>query len=122
MNRLVTLLALAIALGSPASAQTFYPTSSGQVVAAGEVNFDGTVLVGTGFTARRISTGKYRIVFHNGLSCPLMSVTDVGRTSNPPTPEVFKTSACSPVYFVHFFLAGYASPLDQTFQFVAVTQ
>ncbi|MGA8662547.1 MAG: hypothetical protein WA304_10175 [Candidatus Cybelea sp.] len=125
MNRLVTLLALAIALGGPASAQTFYrvaPVPTLPIV-AGEINFDGRVLLGSGFTAQRISTGKYKIAFLKGQSdCPVFSITVVSNTPNPPTAEVHAPGLCSRVHYVHFFLPGNLTPLDQTFEFVAVGQ
>jgi hypothetical protein len=123
MNRLVTLLALAVVFGGPASAQTFYRVGSVQnpPIVAGEINSDGKVLLGTGFTVRHIAFGKYRIAFPKGSSdCPVMSVTVVGTTSSPPTGEVHQPSVCSRVFYVRFFFPGGEAPFDQTFQFVAV--
>jgi hypothetical protein len=126
MNRVVVLLALAIALGGPASAQAFYrvaPAVQNLPMVAGEVNFDGSVLLGSGFTAQRISTGKYKIAFLKGQSnCPVFSITVVSNVSNPPTGEVHAPRLCSRVHYVRFFLPGNGTPLDETFEFVAVGQ
>jgi hypothetical protein len=45
VNRVVTLIALAIALSGPASAQTSYQIASDSII-AGQVHFDGTVNAG----------------------------------------------------------------------------
>jgi hypothetical protein len=128
MNRFaLAILTLAIALGGPASAQTFYrvaPDFQNPHVVGGEVSADGKIILGTGFTARRIAAGEYRVVFVNGLfpdGCPVMTVTDASDTESPATPEVYhQYSACSLVFYVIFFIPGSYGAFDQSFQFVAV--
>jgi hypothetical protein len=127
MNRsFVAVAALVIALGGPASAQTFYrvaPNFQNPRVVGGEVSADGSVLLGQGFAVRLATYGEYKITFNRGLfldACPVMTVTDVSHGENAPTPEVYQTSACSRVFLVRFFLPGDYDPVAQEFQFVAV--
>ena len=119
MNRFVALIALAIALGGPASAQTSYQIASDSII-AGQVNVDGSVNAGTGFKVHRSSTGKYRIDFPKSTFCPILTVTGFGRTSDPPIAEVHQPWHCSQIFYVRFFLPVNESPLDQAFNFVAV--
>ncbi len=119
MNRVVALIALAVALGGPASAQTSHQIASDSII-AGQVNFDGSVNAGTDFKVRRSSTGKYRIDFPKSIFCPILTVTGFGKTSNPPVAEVHQPWHCSQIFYVRFFLPASGNPLDQTFNFVAV--
>lgn len=121
MNRLVLAIGMLAVMVGPASAQRFYRAASEPPIVAGEVSSNGTVILGTGFTAQRMSNGKYRIAFPKGPGdCRVVSVTDVGNTSDPPTGEVHEPGPCSRVFYVRFFLPGNGIPLDQTFQFVAI--
>jgi hypothetical protein len=91
MNRFIFLgIALEIALLGPASAGTIYryapPAAINVKVAAGEIDADGFIARGVGFTVRHIDTGIYIITFKPGYfpsGCVAMTVTDVGEQVTP---------------------------------------
>ena len=122
MNRFVTLLALAIALGGPASAQTSYelaPDFRNPRVVGGEINADGTIARGRGFRARHIATGEYEITFKEQLfltACPIMTVTTLNGYGMP---IIDQGAACSRRFKLNFYLPGPGN-VDEAFQFIAV--
>ncbi|MGB8151691.1 MAG: hypothetical protein WCE97_10915 [Candidatus Cybelea sp.] len=123
MNRLVTLLALAIALGGPASAQTSYaiaPDFRIPRVVGGEVYVSGGRVLGKGFSSRIVTAGEYEIVFQPRLfsGCPVMTVTPMGAGDNPPTGEVYQPSVCSATFYVFWHSENIVE--NTVFQFVAV--
>jgi hypothetical protein len=126
MNRLVLAIAMLAIMVGPASAQNFNrvaPDSQNARTVGGEVKFDGTVVLGTGFTAHRIATGRYRIVFQQYLfvnNCPILTVTPVAVGGFPAIAEVLQRSTCDRAFHVRFWNASNEQAQDSTFQFVAV--
>jgi hypothetical protein len=126
MNRLVAMLALAVALGGPASAQTFYrPSPDFRLprIVGGEVDFNGAPVLGNNFSSRLLGPGEYEIDFRQGVfagGCPVLNAVVLGGGRYPPTAEVDQPSTCSRTFYVYWFSAitnGYEST---PFQFVAV--
>jgi hypothetical protein len=126
MNRVVLFLALAIALGAPASAQTSYgvaPDFRIPRVIGGEVDVNGGRVLGNGFSSALISNGSYQIVFNQDLfrgSCPVMTVTPMGASPGPPFAEVFQSKVCSRTFYVFFWSPQFLLFVTAPFQFVAV--
>jgi hypothetical protein len=124
MNRVVTLLALSVGLGGPASAQTFGPSPDFRVprVVGGEVYISGGRVLGDGFSSRIVTDGEYEIAFKPRLfsGCPVMTVTPMGTQDNAPVFEVSQETACSATFYVYFWDPGTSVPANRTFQFVAV--
>jgi hypothetical protein len=124
MNRIVVLLALAIAFGGPASAQTSYgvaPDFSIPRVVGGEVYISGGRVLGKGFSSRIVTDGEYEIVFQPRLfsGCPVMTVAPMGAQDNTPVFEVSQQTTCSTTFYVYFWDPGTGTRANRTFQFVA---
>jgi hypothetical protein len=62
---------------------------------AGEVNSDGTILRGSGFTVQHLATGVYQLRFNGDQfvgGCPVMVATTAGSAYYTPFPEVTQAS------------------------------
>ncbi len=125
MNRVVVLLALAIVLGGPVSAQTSYGVSPEfriPRVVGGEVDVNGGRVLGKGFSSTLVAVGVYEIVFRQDLfrgGCPVLNAMVLGEARNPPTPEVYQPSACSTTFYVYWASGAYKF-VSTPFQFIAV--
>jgi len=125
MNRLVTLLALAVALGGPASAQTVYRSSPDfriPRIVGGEVDVNGGPVLGKDFSSHLVGAGVYEIDFHQGVfqgGCPVLTATVLGEARNPPTAEVYQPSTCSRTFYVYWASGAYKF-VSTPFQFIAV--
>jgi|ERR1700722_20002824 len=124
MNRLALAIMMLAIMVRPVSAQTSYrvaPDFRIPRVIGGEVNSDGTVALGKGFTTSLVAPGEYEVAFQRRLftGCPVMTVTPVGSQDNVATGEI-KQSSCSNVFYIYFYLPGGTLLVDNTFQFVAV--
>jgi hypothetical protein len=125
MNRLVTLLAFSVALGGPASAQTFGPSPDVRIprVVGGEVDISGGRVLGKGFSSHIVTMGEYAIVFDQGLfrgGCPVLNATSLGKIMNVPTAEVYQRSFCSRTFYVYWLSADSNGSVNTAFQFIAV--
>jgi hypothetical protein len=101
-----TIIAFAIvALAGSASAvaaSRYYPQTTHDRVVAGEVNSDGTILRGSGFTVQHVAMGVYQIKFNGGQfvgGCPVMVATTAGNAYYTPFPEVSQ-AACGDKFVV----------------------
>jgi hypothetical protein len=120
-----TIIAFAIvALAGSASAvaaSRYNPQIAHDRVVAGEVNSDGTVLRGSGFTAQHMGAGVYQIRFDGGQfvgGCPVMVVTGVGSAYYTPFPEVTQNS-CGATFTVYMEYPGQNKFVDNPFMFIA---
>lgn len=126
-NRLVFLgLALAIAAG-PASAQSgaryFAQTSANPRSLAGQINSDGTVQRGTGFTANRLGPGEYEIRFERGYfstGCAAMIVEGTEAFNILSNSAQRRCPQRQPTFRVNTYDAKSGLLSDENFAFVAV--
>jgi|HubBroStandDraft_6_1064221.scaffolds.fasta_scaffold225892_1 hypothetical protein len=119
MNRLVTLLALAIGLGAPASAGIVNPYGALGVnntdVVAGQVSGSGVIERGSGFRVHRDEAGAYEIKFDKRYfpsGCAAMVVSP----SSAVSPIVVQNH-CGGVFDVFFYLNNRLTGAG--FQFIA---
>lgn len=118
MNRLVTLLALAIGVGAPASAGIINPYGEVNTnVVAGQVSATGVIERGSGFRAHRDQDGTYEIKFDKRYfpsGCAAMVVSPM---TGPLVPSVSQ-HRCGGRFYVNLYnSAGDLAAED--FQFIA---
>lgn len=120
MNRLVTLLALAVGLGAPASAGAISPYvaplgTNDRNVVAGQVSLEGVIERGFGFRLHRDTAGGYIIKFDRRYfpsGCAAMVVSP----NAPVTPVVFQNH-CGGPFVVTFYEDSHVAAAG--FQFIA---
>ncbi len=96
-------------------------TSQGPAVLAGAINSDGSILRGSHFLVRHVSSGVYLIRFIDSYfagTCPVLTVTSVGYGRVPPWLQVFERKRCR-TYLV-FVYNDNTSLVDRPFNFIAV--
>jgi hypothetical protein len=106
---------------SAAAASRYYPEITHDRVVAGEVNADGTVQRGSGFSAQLVATGVYRIKFNGGQfvgGCPVMIATTAGSAYDTPFPEVSQNS-CGDKFIVYMEDPASDAFQDYSFMFIA---
>ncbi len=128
MNRSIILgIALAIALVGPASGSTFRyldPAVASPRVVAGEIDANGNVVRGSGFTVAHPSPGQYEIRFVNNSlrGCGAMTVTPVIRFSYADVLGQSSQPNCGRKYHVAIYEISQQRYVDDPFQFVAVEE
>lgn len=108
-----------------ASAGTLYRNVSSATghpgVVAGEVNSDGSIALGKGFTVQHLGPGQYEVTFDRRYfrsGCAVMTVTPVGSTYYNPFPEV-NPGPCNRVFTVYMQVADTNKTSDWAFMFIA---
>jgi hypothetical protein len=122
------LIPLAVLVVAPASArgvyQQFAQQRSGLATATGEINLNGQVVHGTGFTATLVRTGEYKITFDNGFFPSGCAAMTVEGTSFPISGEALQPRCPQSrvVFYVDTYNALNGQLDDLTFQFIAVEE
>lgn len=103
-----------------------FATGTGPAVLAGEVSENGTVLRGTGFTARHVRRGEYLIFFKPGYTrgCIAMVVTVTEFAQRPfgVIAAARQFGGCKQIFHVEVEQAGTNAKENHGFQFVAVQE
>jgi hypothetical protein len=112
MNRLAIFLVLSfgfIGIASAASAFRYIaPSQVNPKVVAGEVNSDGSVIRGSGFTVAHPRSGTYRLTFDtNQFICPVIVVSS---ETGPSSASVDKSSCRKPFHVLIW------DPIDNRFE------
>jgi hypothetical protein len=123
MNRLVTLLALAVALGGPASAAAVSPYAAplgvnNTDVVAGQVGSTGIVERGFGFRVHIFGFGIYKIKFDRRYFPSGCAALVASPTTEPLVPIVSQNQ-CGDVFTVSLYDANTGKLAYGEFQFIA---
>jgi hypothetical protein len=125
MTRFLILAFFGVAAIGIASAGTVYrgvASATGHSgIVAGEVNFDGTIRRGDGFSVQRPHIGVYEITFSPRFfpsGCAALTVTDVGSAYYNPIPQV-SPGPCDRSFTVYMEYPGVNKTVDQAFAFIA---
>jgi|ERR1700729_4523057 hypothetical protein len=125
MNKFLLLgIAFAIAIVGPVSAATsrYFDVSNPRIV-AGQINANGNVERGLGFTARHIATGEYEIRFQNDSlrGCAAMVISAVASGYSNVVGAAYQPN-CGRKFDVDIWLPGQDAKYDQEFQFIAAQE
>jgi hypothetical protein len=126
MNRvLVLLLGLVGVLGVAGYAQNVrFEAVQSPTVLAGVVNSDGSTERGFHFLVHHVSTGVYRIHFHDGYfgsACPVVTATVIGHEefATPNSLAVFEHEQNCKVYTIYTY-NNQSVHVDKPFNFIAL--
>jgi hypothetical protein len=122
----IILLGFLVVFGSNAYGQSYgvEPGFESPRVVAGEVNSEGVILKGTGFTVTHPSAGHFVIHFQPGVfpkGCPVVTATPAFKFANPPLAAVYQSDklACTNSFRVLLSWAGTDVFTDRPFTFIA---
>jgi hypothetical protein len=124
----VLIVAFAIAVAGPVSAQRFYrygaPVGSNNTVVAALIADDGHIIHGKGFTIKHLGTGHYYLEFDQGVFPSGCVAVAVEGSEKPVVSHVFEypTECRHPEW--HIFLRNSESHqfTDASFQFIAAEE
>jgi hypothetical protein len=129
MNRLFVLALALVAAAGPASAQSgirsAVPAGGSTQPVAGQINPDGSVQRGSGFTASRLGPGQYRIRFSAGYfasGCAAMVVEGTSSFNILSNASQARCPERRATFRVNTYDAKSGLLSDQSFAFVAVEE
>lgn len=123
MNRVLVLLFGLLGVLGVGHARFGAPTASGLTVLAGVVSADGSIERGSHFLVHHVTSGVYRIHFHDGYfgsACPVLTATVIADDEFSPadTLTVFEHEQNCKIYTVLTYNSQ-GSRDDEPFNFIA---
>lgn len=124
---LMVLIGILVIVSSNADAQSFRiePAVENPRVLAGEINSEGLIVKGKGFTVAHPRAGHFVIHFEPGIfpeGCPIVTATPAFWRPNPPLVAVYQSDKlkCDHTFEVLLSWAGSDVYTDRPFTFIAV--